>query len=241
MIGLTTKNQWLVMYDRFNFVINSHFNSNCNRHAFVYSKNGKGKIKMKIFYKKDYEKALIDILKINKEKANLVREIADLKASEKYLQDKKSEIEKELAITQQELIEANAKGNDLSLENKKLKEVNSERKTKIINIQQDLAKANAKNSDYELALTDLKKSNRILASSKGGYGTSVRKLKEKIKLLEDTNSNLKQENDELKSDRYVLKKIPSGRTPKSQEMKSKHSVTTKSNVSKFIKEEHLSL
>ena len=61
---------------------------------------------MKIFYKKDYEKALIDILKINKEKANLVREIADLKASEKYLQDKKSEIEKELAITQQELIEA---------------------------------------------------------------------------------------------------------------------------------------
>lgn len=92
-----------------------------------------------------------------------------------------------------------------------------------------------------MTLYELKQQNRNLASSKGGYVKNTKELKERIASLEETISTLNEEISDLKSTRYLVKKVPSGRPAKTQEMKSKPSVTTKSNVSKFINEEHLSL
>ena len=233
MTGLM-KNPWLVMYDKFYFVNYIYFNFNRNRCSLVYFKNSKGKIMVKLFYKKDYENAL-------RKNVELQKRNETLEVNAKFLKEKASILRKNLTKFQNNLIEANAKNSDIEL---KLEEVSNEvleKEQKLKNVQQDLVKANAKNSDYELALAKLKESNRILSSSKGGFKKSIKNQQEKIKLLEETISTLNKEISDLKSNRYLVKKVPSGRTPKSQEMKSKHSVTTKSNVSKFIKEEHLSL
>lgn len=233
MTGLM-KNQWLVMYDKFHFVNYSYFNFNRNRCSLVYFKNSKGKVMVKLFYKKDYENALKKIVELQKCNETLEVNI-------KILKEKTSILRKNLTKFQNNLIEANAKNSDIEMKLEEFSNEALEKEQNLKNVQQDLVKANAKNSDYELALAKLKESNRILASSKGGFKKSIKNQQEKIKLLEETISTLNKEISNLKSDRYLVKKVPSGRTPKSQEMKSKHSVTTKSNVSKFIKEEHLSL
>lgn len=189
---------------------------------------------VKLFYKKDYENAL-------RKNVELQKRNETLEVNAKFLKEKASILRKNLTKFQNNLIEANAKNSDIELKLEEVSKEALEKEQKLKNVQQDLVKANAKNSDYELALAKLKESNRILASSKGGFKKSIKKQQEKIKLLEETISTLNREITDLKSNRYLLKKVPSGRIPKSQKMKSKHSVTTKSNVSKFINEEHLSL
>lgn len=64
------------------------------------------------------------------------------------------------------------------------------------------------------------------------------------KKLMSENNNQKKEIEELntmindlRSDRYLIKKIPSGRTPNLNKAKVKTSVTTRPNVRKYIKEE----
>lgn len=255
MIGLTIMNQRLMKYERYNLINFSHFSFNCNKCSLNNFKNSKGKIKMKLFYKKDFEKSQKEVAVLKEQNANLLKCKEELTNWKDELLQDKYKLENELAGVQKDLIEANAEKHDLlvkivklekdkaKLENEltDVKKINLKKILEIENVQQDLKKANSKISSYELTLYELKQQNRNLASSKGGYVKNTKELRERIASLEETISVLNVEISDLKSDRYLVKKVPSGRPAKTQEMKSKPSVTTKSSVSKFINEEHLSL
>lgn len=63
-------------------------------------------------------------------------------------------------------------------------------------------------------IENLKKENKKLTGAKGGHTKEINKLKKKVEELE---LKLK----ESMTDKYLVKKIPSGRRPKSQPMKVK--------------------
>lgn len=67
-------------------------------------------------------------------------------------------------------------------------------------------------------------------SSKGAYIKCINKLKVQVKELEDKLA-------ESMSDKYLVKKIPSGRTPKSQTMRTKSSAKQSSIVKNLHKED----
>lgn len=68
--------------------------------------------------------------------------------------------------------------------------------------------------EYKKEIEQLKEEKKKLLGAKGGYTKEINKLKKQV---EELDFKLK----ESMTDKYVLKKIPSGRRPKSQTMKLK--------------------
>ena len=68
--------------------------------------------------------------------------------------------------------------------------------------------------NYKTDIEELERQNKKLLGAKGGYTKEINKLKKQV---EELDFKLK----ESMTGKYVLKKIPSGRKPKSQTMKIK--------------------
>ena len=68
--------------------------------------------------------------------------------------------------------------------------------------------------NYKTDIEELERQNKKLLGAKGGYVKEINKLKKQV---EELDFKLK----ESMTGKYVLKKIPSGRKPKSQTMKIK--------------------
>ena len=166
MIGLTIMNQRLMKYERYDLINFSHFSFNCNKCSNNNFKNSKGKIKMKLFYKKDFEKSQKEVVVLKEQNANLLKRKEELATRKDELLKDKFKLKKELAGVQKDLIEANADKHDFSVKIAKLekdkekleneltdvKKINSKNILEIENVQQDLKKANSKISSYELTL-----------------------------------------------------------------------------------------
>lgn len=88
---------------------------------------------------------------------------------------------------------------ELMTENSKFKNVNAE----IIN-------ENTKIKNIKL---ELEKENKSLKCSKGGFTKKINELSSENLELKDKVKKLEDEIKDLKSNRYILKKIPSGKTP----------------------------
>ena len=131
---------------------------------------------MKIFYKKDYERAL--------------EEINRLKIQKKAYSD---------------VIEENKKLNE-ELETSKLNELNLKDKLKI----------------QEKKIEVLNKEKKALEGAKGGFIKRINELKK-------ANENFQKKLEEYVSNRYLVRKVPSGRTPKGQKMKVTKTVSPKIN------------
>lgn len=134
-----------------------------------------------------------------------------------------SEINKKLENQKLELIKENAE----------LEECNKNLQTKIKN-QSGMLSALSKRADRyqhdndelrEKIITQGRKNN----SSKGGYIKQINKLKEEKKELEEKLV-------ESMSDKYLVKKIPSGRKPKSQSIRVKSSAKQSTIVKNLHKE-----
>lgn len=84
----------------------------------------------------------------------------------------------------------------------------------------------------ELGLTKekLKKAN----TSKGGFTKEINKLKKLVEQYEKEINDLNAKISDLQSDRYLIKKIPTGRTKNT--VKTKIAPPMKSNVRRFMKE-----
>lgn len=77
---------------------------------------------------------------------------------------------------------------------------------------------------------DLKEQEKLikeLQGSKGGYKSSNNKLKKEKIECENIIKKLKEEINDLRSTRYLVRKIPSGRLPKTQKIKVRSKITPK--------------
>lgn len=86
--------------------------------------------------------------------------------------------------------------------------------TKIGEFKTKIASCKNKNMQLENENRQLKEENKQLLGAKGGYTKEINKLKNQV---EELDFKLK----ESMTDKYLVKKIPSGRKPKSQTMKIK--------------------
>ena len=100
-----------MMYERYNLINFSHFSFNCNKCSLNNFKNSKGKIKMKLFYKKDFEKSQKEVAVLKEQNANLLKRKEELVTRKDELLKDKFKLEKELANIQKDyelLIKAKA-------------------------------------------------------------------------------------------------------------------------------------
>lgn len=89
-----------------------------------------------------------------------------------------------------------------------------QQETKIGELKTKIASSKNKNMQLEDEIMQLKEENKKLLGAKGGYTKEINKLKQQV---EELDFKLK----ESMTDKYLVKKIPSGRRPKSQTMKIK--------------------
>ena len=87
-----------------------------------------------------------------------------------------------------------------------------QQETKIGELNTKIASSKNKNMQLEDENRQLKEENKKLLGAKGGYTKEINKLKNQI---EELDFKLK----ESMTDKYLVKKLPSGRKPKSQTMK----------------------
>lgn len=73
-----------------------------------------------------------------------------------------------------------------------------------------------------------------LQGSKGGFTKEINKLKKQIEELQIQNIDLKAKLEESMTDKYLVKKVPSGRKPNT--IKTKVSAPMSSTVRKYMKE-----
>lgn len=103
--------------------------------------------------------------------------------------------------------------NWLKIENNNEKRI-IQQEIKIGEFKTKIASCKNKNMQLEDENRQLKEENKKLLGAKGGYTKEINKLKKQV---EELDFKLK----ESMTGKYVLKKIPSGRRPKSQTMKLK--------------------
>lgn len=113
---------------------------------------------------------------------------------------------------------------DLLQENSKLKD-SSLKQGNVLNDEINTLKL-----ELGLVKDKLKKAN----TSKGGFTKEINKLKKLVEQYEKETSDLKAKISDLQSDRYLIKKIPTGRTKNT--IKTKIAPPMKSNVRRFMKE-----
>lgn len=94
------------------------------------------------------------------------------------------------------------------------KAICKEQETKIGEFKTKIASCKNKNMQLENENRQLKEENKQLLGAKGGYTKEINKLKNQV---EELDFKLK----ESMTDKYLVRKIPSGRKPKSQPMKIK--------------------
>ena len=94
------------------------------------------------------------------------------------------------------------------------KAICEEQETKIGEFKTKIASCKNKNMQLENENRQLKEENKQLLGAKGGYTKEINKLKKQV---EELDFKLK----ESMTDKYLVRKIPSGRKPKSQPMKIK--------------------
>ena len=94
------------------------------------------------------------------------------------------------------------------------KEICETQETKIGEFKTKIASCKNKNMQLENENRQLKEENKQLLGAKGGYTKEINKLKKQV---EELDFKLK----ESMTDKYLVRKIPSGRKPKSQPMKIK--------------------
>lgn len=106
---------------------------------------------------------------------------------------------------------------------------------KLNNKSYELLTENSKLKDLKLDVDKVKKELRKVNGAKGGLVKENNKLKNIIEELEKEKTDLKAQINDLKSDRYLVKKIPSGRNKST--IKTKITSSNKeSNVIKYVKE-----
>ena len=100
------------------------------------------------------------------------------------------------------------------------------------NLKSETVKEELKNAKIEIEALkgELKSANK----SNGGYKKSNNEYKKKNAALEKQVRELTNQVADLKSDRYLVKKVPSGKTPNTN--KTKISMPMKSSVRRFMKE-----
>ena len=99
-----------------------------------------------------------------------------------------------------------------------------------------------KNENYESKIEELTSENYDLhkkikqeQGAKGGLTKKNNKLKKEVLELQKEIENLKAKLEESMTDKYLVKKIPSGKTPNT--IKTKVSAPMKASVRKYMKEE----
>lgn len=111
----------------------------------------------------------------------------------------------------------------IKIDNEKLKSINKDYETI--------------NSDLCFKISQLKSEIKSLKCAKGGIAKEKNKLLNKIINLENENAELLKQIEDLKSDRYLIKKIPTGRMPNKQKINSLN-CSKGSKAIKFVKDNY---
>ena len=86
----------------------------------------------------------------------------------------------------------------------------------------------------KIVINNLEKEKRLLSSSKGGLNAKIKRLEKKLEILTISYNELEEKYKESMTDKYLVKKIPSGRPPKGNKMKLKDCSRVSNITMKYI-------
>lgn len=125
--------------------------------------------------------------------------------------------------------------NDLNKEYEDYKSTSENTISELNNKSYELLTENSKLKTLKLDVDKVKEELRKVNGAKGGLVKENNKLKSTIKDKDNEIADLKAKISDLQSDRYLIKKIPTGRTKSTSKTKITSS-SKESNVIKYVKE-----